>query len=455
MIRTLQHKFVKTAMTAITLLLLVVIIAISVLYTVSVYSDARTMIEMLADSADRPGPWDEENRPDGGEYSEEMLEEIMEELREGESSDTDRQLGKKRGLWRGGDRISPDNAMAARFFLVKFAEDGSVERTDTSRIYSVTAQEAEQMAQAVLEGEKETGVQDRFLYLRRTDRSDSLGTTVVFMDISSQVSSVTSMLMISLAIFAVSWLLMLLFVMLLSKRAIAPIAENIVRQKQFVTNAGHELKTPLAIILANTEALELFSGESKWTRNIKAQTHRLSELMQNLLTLSKMDEAGTDLPLREFDLGSLIAEAAAPFEEPAREKGIDFQVEAPSITVKANRESIGQLIGILLDNAVKYTPEGGNILVRSGHSTPDSVFVSVRDNGIGIPEEDQPRLFERFYRVEKARTSGTGGTGLGLAIAKELVEAHGGRIALRSKLNVGTLMVVELPRQTKLKSTED
>lgn len=424
MIRTLQHKFVKTAMTAITLLLLVVIIAISVLYTVSVYSDARTMIEMLADSADRPGPWDEENRPDGGEYSEEMLEEIMEELREGESSDTDRQLGKKRGLWRGGDRISPDNAMAARFFLVKFAEDGSVERTDTSRIYSVTAQEAEQMAQAVLEGEKETGVQDRFLYLRRTDRSDSLGTTVVFMDISSQVSSVTSMLMISLAIFAVSWLLMLLFVMLLSKRAIAPIAENIVRQKQFVTNAGHELKTPLAIILANTEALELFSGESKWTRNIKAQTHRLSELMQNLLTLSKMDEAGTDLPLREFDLGSLIAEAAAPFEEPAREKGIDFQVEAPSITVKANRESIGQLIGILLDNAVKYTPEGGEIRVTAAVEGKKAVLREANSIDPSDAAEDPELLFDRFYRKDSARTQKGGGYGIGLSAARAIANAN-------------------------------
>jgi len=125
------------------------------------------------------------------------------------------------------------------------------------------------------------------------------------------------------------------------------------------------------------------------------------------------------------------------------------------MTITGDAERIEQVILNLVSNAVKYTPEGGNILVRSGHSTPDSVFVSVRDNGIGIPEEDQPRLFERFYRVEKARTSGTGGTGLGLAIAKELVEAHGGRIALRSKLNVGTLMVVELPRQTKLKSTED
>lgn len=424
MIRTLQHKFVKTAMTAITLLLLVVIIAISVLYTVSVYSDARTMIEMLADSADRPGPWDEENRPDGGEYSEEMLEEIMEELREGESSDTDRQLGKKRGLWRGGDRISPDNAMAARFFLVKFAEDGSVERTDTSRIYSVTAQEAEQMAQAVLEGEKETGVQDRFLYLRRTDRGDSLGTTVVFMDISSQVSSVTSMLMISLAIFAVSWLLMLLFVMLLSKRAIAPIAENIVRQKQFVTNAGHELKTPLAIILANTEALELFSGESKWTRNIKAQTHRLSELMQNLLTLSKMDEAGTDLPLREFDLGSLIAEAAAPFEEPAREKGIDFQVEAPSITVKANRESIGQLIGILLDNAVKYTPEGGEIRVTAAVEGKKAVLRETNSIDPSDAAEDPELLFDRFYRKDSARTQKGGGYGIGLSAARAIANAN-------------------------------
>ena len=158
MIKTLQYKFVKTAMTAITLLLLVVIIAISALYTVSVYSGARTMIEMLADSAGRPGPWDEGDLPVGEELSEEMMEEIMEELREEETSDSERHPGKKHGLLRGENRISPDNAMAARFFLVKFTEDGEVEKTDTSRIYSVTAQEAEEMATLVLKSEKETGV---------------------------------------------------------------------------------------------------------------------------------------------------------------------------------------------------------------------------------------------------------------------------------------------------------
>ena len=424
MIKTLQYKFVKTAMTAITLLLLVVIIAISALYTVSVYSGAKTMIEMLADSAGRPGPWDEGDLPVGEELSEEMMEEIMEELREEETSDSERYPGKKHGLLRGENRISPDNAMAARFFLVKFTEDGEVEKTDTSRIYSVTAQEAEEMATLVLKSEKETGVKDRFLYLRRESGDDENGTTVVFMDISSQISSVTSMLLISLLIFVVSWLLMLLFVILLSKRAIAPIAENIVRQKQFVTNAGHELKTPLAIILANTEALELFAGESKWTRNIKAQTHRLSELMQNLLTLSKMDEAGTDLPLGEFDLGSLIGEAAAPFEEPAREKGLDLEVETPSITVKANRESIGQLIGILLDNAVKYTPEGGKICVTAAVEGKKAILKETNSIDPSDAVEDPEMLFDRFYRKDSARTQKGGGYGIGLSAARAIANAN-------------------------------
>ena len=122
------------------------------------------------------------------------------------------------------------------------------------------------------------------------------------------------------------------------------------RQKQFVTNAGHELKTPLAIIMTNTEALELFNGESKWTRNIKAQTKRLSGLMQNLLTLSKMDEADLKLPMQYFDLGELIKEAAAPFEVPAHEKKLEFIIETPQIKVNANRDTIGQLIGINVTN---------------------------------------------------------------------------------------------------------
>ena len=399
MVRTLQIKFVKTAMTAISVLLLAVICAISGIYSFDVYTKEKNTAEMLADSGGIPDfEKMKRDRPDREEFEKPV----------------------------DGGRMSPDDMMAVRFFVVRFDTDGGIESADTGSIYSVTGEEAEEYGKQAVAGGKQSGIIGNFMYYIK-DNED--GKTAAFVDISSQVSSILSVIVISLIIAAAAWILMLVFVSALSRRAIAPIAENIVRQKQFVTNAGHELKTPLAIIMANTEALELFNGESKWTRNIKAQTRRLNDLMQNLLTLSKMDEADLNLPMQDFDLGALIGETAAPFEEPAREKGLTLNVETPQITVKANRDSMGQLIGILMDNAVKYTPEGGSILLTA-FTEGNSVILREQNTVSPDDREDNPdRLFDRFYRRDEARTRKKGGYGIGLSAARAIAAANRAQIS--------------------------
>ena len=416
MVRTLQIKFVKTAMTAISVLLLAVICAIIGIYSFDVYTKEKNTAQMLADNGgipdfvkmkrDRqegfePGPHDMQ-RPEGTDSGNPFFD----------------------------NRMSPDDVMAVRYFMIHYDTDGGIESADTGSIYSVTDEEAMEYGRQVIAGGKQSGIIGHFMYCLK-DNED--GKTAAFVDVSSQISSILSVIVISLVIAAIAWILMFVFVSALSRRAIAPIAENIVRQKQFVTNAGHELKTPLAIIMANTEALELFNGESKWTRNIKAQTRRLNDLMQNLLTLSKMDEADLNLPMQDFDLGALIGETAAAFEEPAREKGLALSVETPEITVKANRDSVGQLIGILLDNAVKYTPEGGEISVTA---SAEGSFVILREQNIVSPddcEQNPERLFDRFYRRDEARTQKKGGYGIGLSAARAIAAANGGQISAAYK----------------------
>ena len=399
MVRTLQIKFVKTAMTAISVLLLAVICAISGIYSFDVYTKEKNTAEMLANSGGIPDfEKMKRDRPDREEFEKPF----------------------------DGGRMSPDDMMAVRFFVVRFDTDGGIESADTGSNYSVTCEEAEEYGKQAVAGGKQSGIIGNFMYYIK-DNED--GKTAAFVDISSQVSSILSVIVISLIIAAAAWILMLVFVSALSRRAIAPIAENIVRQKQFVTNAGHELKTPLAIIMANTEALELFNGESKWTRNIKAQTRRLNDLMQNLLTLSKMDEADLNLPMQNFDLGELVRESAAPFEEPAREKGLTLSVQTPEITVKANRDSMGQLIGILMDNAVKYTPEGGGISVTA-YAEGNSVILREENTVNPDDVEDNPeRLFDRFYRRDEARTQKKGGYGIGLSAARAIAAANGAQIS--------------------------
>ena len=230
MIGTLQKRFVITAMTAITVLILVIVLATGGLYTYNVYKNVRWMAEMLTDNDGLPQPGEDGVMEHGGG-----------KFPKGE--------GKR--------RLTVDNALSYRFFLVRFDEEGGISSTDVSRIYSVTEDEAAAMAQEAAEGGSTSGIKERFFYYIKEKDG---GRTAVFIDVSAQTASIVNLFVISLAIAAVCWLLMLLLVAALSRRTIAPIADNMKRQRQFVTNAGHELKTPLAIILANTEALELYNG---------------------------------------------------------------------------------------------------------------------------------------------------------------------------------------------------
>lgn len=437
MVRTLQVRFVKTAMTAITVLLLVVICSIIGIYSFNMYTGSRDTAQMLANNGGVPD-FEEMKQDKKGGYADPG--EGAYQGRTGENPAAENgQEGFEPGppaqsreegtppedqFW--GKRMSPDDVMSVRYFIVSYDSEDAVASTNTGSIYSVTDEEAAQYGAQILEKKRVSGITGNFLYyIKDTDE----GKTAAFVDISSKISSVVSVAVISLIIAAIAWILMFIFVSVLSKRAIAPIAENIIRQKQFVTNAGHELKTPLAIIMANTEALELFNGETKWTRNIKSQTRRLNVLMQNLLTLSKMDEADLNLPMQEFDLGELISETTAPFSEPAQEKKLELCVDAPQVKVKANRDTMGQLIGILMDNAVKYTPAGGKISVTVCEEG-DSVLL--REENTVSPkdmEENPERLFDRFYRRDEARTQKKGGYGIGLSAARAIAAANGAEIS--------------------------
>ena len=158
---------------------------------------------------------------------------------------------------------------------------------------------------------------------------------------------------------------MLLLVVLLSRKAIRPIAENIQKQRQFVTDAGHEIKVPLAIILANTDAMELHNGENKWSKNIRNQVIRLNGLMQNLLTLARADEEKKMVSCETFSLSDLMENSIAYFEEPMRMKHLEIQKNIDSNTmIYAGKQQFSNLVSILMDNAVKYSAADGVIEIR-------------------------------------------------------------------------------------------
>lgn len=402
MIRVLRRRFVISAMAAISVLLIVLLGVINFGNLISGELRTEQMLDMLSEGEGMYSPPEIEPRrffPDG----------------------------KKRTAPPEQKAPTPDEMLGARYFFVRFDSCGEIVSLDMKHIHAVNLDEVREMARAAYDRGETSGRMERFRF-RFTQTKDGKGSFVIFLDVSSQTRSVRTIFGISLAVGAFCWAAMLLLVLLLSQKAIRPIAENIEKQKQFVTNAGHEIKTPLSIILINTDALELHLGANKWSGNIRAQTERLTELMKNLLTLAKLDESSGKLPESVFSANLLLEELLDPYYEITAEKGIalsaDFQ---DGVSLRANRESITQLFSILLDNAAKYTPSGGKIEAALSGNGRHVVF-SLR-NTCEIPEDmDLTKLFDRFYRCDSARTQKDGGCGIGLSAAQAIAQAHGGTI---------------------------
>lgn len=400
--KTLQKKFVITAMAAVSVLLLILLGAINAL---NFWQNGRQTDRLLA-----------------------MLTQEAAGIPRPEPGNLPFSIMPKREP---GDLFSPpvteDNAMSARYFCVWFDREGNVTKVDVSRISSVSQDEAEAYAKNIYGQGKESGRLSHFKY-RRMQTHDGRGEFFLFLDISTQRYGLLIVLVLSAGIGILCWGGMLLLVILLSKKAILPIARNLERQKQFVTDAGHEIKTPLAIIMANTEAMELHIGESKWSRNIKAQTARLSGLMQNLLVLARLDEGAGELPVSEISMTRILEETLPPFCESAALKGVMIDADiSPAVMICGNRENMVRLISILLDNAVKFVPARGEISVLLKEADR-KVLLQVENDCDVLPADEPEKLFDRFYRGDSARTQKSGGYGIGLSAAQTIIGACKGEI---------------------------
>jgi two-component system sensor histidine kinase SenX3 len=218
-------------------------------------------------------------------------------------------------------------------------------------------------------------------------------------------------------------------------------------RRDFVANASHELKTPVSSIIASSEALTLAvergdKAAINFARNLEASARQLDHMVSDLLDLSRLEREIPEVEPLRLDL--LVSEEVAAFQDQAGRAGVGLAVEAHDVSVMGNWRDLAMAVRNLLDNAVRYTPGGGSVDVRVGVDA-NSAIVEVTDTGSGIPIRDLERVFERFYRVDAARSRRTGGTGLGLSIAKHVVESHGGTIAARSELDVGSTFTIRLP----------
>lgn len=271
------------------------------------------------------------------------------------------------------------------------------------------------------------------------------GYRMVFLDNSIQVAMLSGILWTACIISGICMVLMFLIVWMISGKAIRPIAVSMEKQKQFVTNAGHEIKTPLAIMMTNTDALTLHMGENKWTKNIQSQIVRMNELVRQMLFLAKMDEGKSTMILETVSWDEIVRETAGMFYESAKQKKIQITVQcAEEIQVQGNRDALSQLSYILMDNAVKYSEAEKEILVvlkKEGKRKR----LAVRNHVAAHPEVPPDTLFDRFYRSDLARTQKNGGYGIGLSIAQTIVQQHHGKIKAAYEETDMVSFTVELP----------
>ncbi|XOI99205.1 sensor histidine kinase [Paenibacillus polymyxa] len=275
------------------------------------------------------------------------------------------------------------------------------------------------------------------------------GHMIVFIDVTAQQGILTNLIYT----FAVVGLIMLIVIYFLSRyfanRSIAPVREAFEKQKQFIGDASHELKTPLAIINTNADVLlanqeDTIANQAKWLHYIKSETERMTGLTNDLLYLTQMDDSRSTMIHAKFNMSDAVESIILPMEAVIFEKNIslDYNIE-PNLTVHGSSEQIKQVILILLDNAVKYSGPKGAVNVTLQKQNND-VMLAVSNTGEGIAPEHLDRIFDRFYRTDSSRARKHGGHGLGLAIARSIVDQHKGELYARSVVGEGATFYVRL-----------
>jgi hypothetical protein len=397
-ISRLRFKLIAVSM-AVTLLILGLIVGgINFINFKKVIDNADTTIDYLANNYNteetRPEPPDEEGGGDGFRPFD--------------------------------DGISPEVKFESRYFVVSFDGEGNVASSDTKHVFAVSEEDSIKIAKKIYEGSSDRGFYRNYRYAKISLNGYN---AVMCLDVYNGMSSANYFLLVSLSASFIGWITVIIIVLAFSKRIIAPVSKSYEKQKRFISDAGHEIKTPLAIIEADIGVMEINEGENEWLDDIKTQVRRLARLTNDLIHLSKLDEGKDSLKFIDFSVSDLAKETVTSFTGLAtvNNKKLEANIQ-PNLTLKGDTESIRELLTILLDNAIKYSTGDGNISLevkkKNGH-----IVIEASNSAKNLTKENAEHLFDRFYRADESRNSETGGHGIGLSMAKAIVEAHKGKIS--------------------------
>lgn len=409
MIKRLRTKFIILSTVSLVLLLAIIVISVSFLNYRELVANADMVLAKIAGNDGRPVhmmPHERKDFPKAEEF----------EWHDGF-------LGRR--------MMSPEIMYEARFFTANISTDGNIVSVNTESIAMVDAAEAVGYA-GLAEGKKsDKGFINDFRYIKIHNKND---TYIIFLDCGRSLSAFRNSCLINCLISFMGLLAIFIIIVIFSKKIVSPVSESYEKQKQFISAAGHEIKTPVTIIDADAEILSMEIGDgNEWLQDICTQTRRIAALTNDLLSLSRMDENKQQFTMIDFPISDVVSETVQSFQTLAQSKGRHIEAEiAPMLSYCGDEGGIRQVAGILLDNAVKYTKENEDgscdDIVLKLEKKNHNIVLSVRNSSDPVSDGQLRQFFDRFYRTERSRNSEKGGYGLGLSIAKAVVETHKGRI---------------------------
>ena len=434
MINKLRSRFIRIATLSVAAVMLLLTLILNAANYISVDGDLRSTLTLICENRgtiplpDKPGAADTSGgqtqpAPPGGADS---------AVNAGDASG-DITPPEEPPYGRGG-RFTAETPYSTRYFVLFYDDSGTLTSADLKNIAAVTESDtAAYLAAAAQHGE---GFGRCGSYRFLVSSADGGGYMAIFLDSYQSLRTIRTVLVWSLAADAVCILLVLVLVVLLSRRAIDPVVRSAEQQKQFITDAGHELKTPITVIATSLRVLEMEVGQQKWIDKARAQTEKLKELVNSLVTLSRMDEENSPLQMADFPISEAVTETAESFRQVVESSGHTLELSVTSgLTYHGDQYAVRQLVSILLDNAVKYGTLTVPVTIML-EKARRGVTIRVSNGCEGNGTIDASRLFDRFYRADPARTAG--GFGIGLSIARGIAEGHHGAISARVENDVIT-----------------
>ncbi len=452
MIKKLKTRFIVLAMISLIVLLSLIVAGMNIVNYEVVVRNADDRLQVLEENSERLLDMPDEVRPDED---------------------------KTAPFFRRGDMGSPaisrDEAEESRFFMVTVDENGSILKTRLDRISAVDSEEAAEYANKALATGKSSGFIGDFRFHLKEGDSERI---VTFLDCGRTLRSFYSFLKASIIMSLIGLVAVFFVILYFASRIVRPVAESYEKQKRFITDAGHEIKTPLAIIKANIDLMDMeidncvegaqvdmiISDETAASlkenlSDIDDQITRLTGLTNDLVYLSRMEETGQSLAMTDVPLSDIIEETISSFGPLAEEKGKVIEKDiAHMVTIKGSGKELEKLISILMENSIKYSaPSKGTVDEEGSEYNAPKINAELRKEGrtavieirnlveSEITNEQLSHVFERFYRTDSSRNSMTGGHGIGLSMANAIVNAHGGKITARTATGHDFIVTVTLP----------